>query len=92
MSDDDSDASTYLPDVFLNDPSNHSSDSESKPDSSDDLDDCLDNDSDDDLILDEEEVGELPAEYYLQEAECLNVLQLRQKRYSPMSQSKLDET
>ncbi|OJJ85627.1 uncharacterized protein ASPGLDRAFT_34406 [Aspergillus glaucus CBS 516.65] len=80
--------STDLPDIFSDNTTDDSIDSESEPDSGDDPND----DSDDDLILDDEEGQELPAEYYLQEAECLNVSQLHQKRYSPRTQDKLDKT
>ncbi|KAB8069060.1 hypothetical protein BDV29DRAFT_183512 [Aspergillus leporis] len=88
-SDDDSGTSTDLPDVFSDDATDDFSASASEPDSGDDNSD----DSDDDSILDdEEEERELPALHYLQEAECLDVSQLRQKRYSPRTQAKLDET
>ncbi|EDN05279.1 conserved hypothetical protein [Histoplasma mississippiense (nom. inval.)] len=36
--------------------------------------------------------GQLPAEHYLALAESLDIAQLRQKRYSPNTQEKLDET
>lgn len=88
MSDEDSDASTDLLDVFTNNPSKNSFDSESEPDNSDNS----DRGSDDDSILDEEGGRELPAEYYLQEADCLDVSLLRHKRYSLRTQDKLDET
>ncbi|KAE8374982.1 hypothetical protein BDV26DRAFT_268992 [Aspergillus bertholletiae] len=87
-SDDNSDTSTDVPDVFSDDAAYNSLDSASPPDSGDNSSD----DSDDDSILDDEEAQELPAEHYLQEAECLDVSQLRQKRYSPRTQDKLDET
>jgi hypothetical protein len=86
--DDDRSASTDVSYVFLDDGSDESSDSVPDQDSDDDLDDH----SDDDSILDDEEGQELPAAYYLKEAECLDVSQLRQKRYSPRTQDKLDET
>jgi hypothetical protein len=57
-----------------------------------DSDDDLDDDSENDSIVDDEEGQELPAAYYLKEAEYLDVSQLRQKRYSPRTQAKLDET
>ena len=86
-SDDDSGTSTDVSDVFSYDATSESSGSASEPDSVNDSDD----NSSDDSILDYEE-RELPAEYYLQEAECLDVSRLRQKRYSPRTQDKLDET
>lgn len=86
-SDDGSDASTNLPEIFLNDPFDNSSDSESELDG-DESDNDSDDDSDNDLLLDEEQ--HLP-EYYPAEAESLNVSQLRQKCYSPKTQEKLDE-
>ncbi|KAL4950839.1 hypothetical protein BDW69DRAFT_186978 [Aspergillus filifer] len=88
-SDDDSGSSTDLPDVFSDDVTSESSDSATEPDSDDD---DADDHSDDDSILDNEEERELPASHYLQEAERLNVSQLRQRRYSPRTQAKLDET
>lgn len=36
--------------------------------------------------------GQLPPEHYLALAESLDIAQLRQKRYSPRTQEKLDET
>ncbi|KOC10147.1 hypothetical protein AFLA70_213g001581 [Aspergillus flavus AF70] len=87
-SNDDSGSTTDVPDIFSDDATDESSDSASDPDSDDDPEDL----SDDDSILDDEEERELPAAYFLQEAECLDVSQLRQKRYSPRTQIKLDET
>jgi hypothetical protein len=87
LSDDGGDASTEVSDVFLNDLSDDSSDSKSEPDNSDDSDD----ETDDDSLVDGEE-EQLPPEYFLQEAESLDVSQLRQKRYAPNTQNKLDET
>ena len=87
-SDDDSGISTDVSDVFSYNATSKSSDSTSEPDSINNLDDNASND----LILDYEEEQELPAEYYLQEAECLDVSRLRQRRYSPRTQDKLDET
>ncbi|RHZ58146.1 DUF3435 domain-containing protein [Aspergillus thermomutatus] len=88
-SDDDSGSTTDVPDIFsADDATDESSDSASEPDSDNDPEDL----SDDDSILDDEEERELPAAYFLQEAECLDVSQLRQKRYSPRTQAKLDET
>nr|KMM69757.1 hypothetical protein CPAG_06071 [Coccidioides posadasii RMSCC 3488] len=45
-------------------------------------------DSDDD---DFDYEGQLPAEHYLAKAESLNISQLRQRRYSPLTQEKLDD-
>ncbi|KAL2802972.1 hypothetical protein BJX63DRAFT_90216 [Aspergillus granulosus] len=87
-SDDDSGTSTDVSYIFSDDSSSESLESVPDEDSDDDLDDH----SDDDSILDDEEGQELPAGYYLKEAECLDVSQLRQKRYSPRTQDKLDET
>ncbi|KAL4865177.1 hypothetical protein BDV12DRAFT_175034 [Aspergillus spectabilis] len=87
-SDDDSGSSTDVSYIFSDDSTDESLDSAPDQDSDDDLDDDSDNDS----ILDDEEGRELPAAYYLKEAECLDVSQLRQKRYSPRTQAKLDET
>lgn len=86
-SEDESDRTSDLSPVFSDedDASDTSSASESEHDSGDNL-------SEDDSILDDEEWRELPAEHYLQEAECLDVSRLRQKRYSPRTQEKLDET
>lgn len=77
-----------IPDVFSHNATDNSLDSASEADSVNDSDDNSGNDT----ILDDEEEQELPAEYYLQEAECLDVSRLRQKRYSPWTQDKLDKT
>jgi len=87
-SDDDSGTSTDIPDIFSNNGTDESLDSASEPDSDNALEDYSDNNS----ILDNKEERELPAAYYLQEAECLDVSQLRQQRYSLRTQAKLDET
>ncbi|KAJ5111736.1 hypothetical protein NUU61_001366 [Penicillium alfredii] len=88
LSGDESDASTDLPDIFSNDASEDDS-SSSDPDLGVDIE--SDDESDDDSILGDEEEQPTP-EYYLQEAENLDVSQLRQQRYSPRTQNKLDET
>ncbi|EEA23683.1 hypothetical protein TMatcc_006763 [Talaromyces marneffei ATCC 18224] len=82
----DSDASSVLSQVFSDNGSDDesASDLESDEDESDD-----ESDSDDDDLHDE---GQLSAEEYLAIAENLDVSQLRQKRYSPNTQDKLDET
>lgn len=85
-SDDDSGTSSDVPDVFSD---GAADDSASELASSDDDSD----DSDDDSILDDDEEGqELSALHYLQEAEFLDVSQLRQKHYSPKTQARLDDT
>ncbi|KAJ5267492.1 hypothetical protein N7478_010477 [Penicillium angulare] len=88
--DDDSDASSVLPDVF----SNNASDSDSSTAASD-LDTSSESEaeleSEDELALDDEE-EQLSPEHYLREAESLDVSKLRQKRYSPKTQERLDET
>ncbi|KAJ6110447.1 hypothetical protein N7486_002682 [Penicillium sp. IBT 16267x] len=83
--DDESDASSVLPEVF----SNNASDSDSSIAASD-LDASSsseselesDDESEDELALDDEE-EQLSPEHYLREAESLDVSKLRQKRYSP---------
>jgi hypothetical protein len=88
ISDDESesDASSVTSEVFSEDRSDDESatDLESDEEESDD-----ESDSDDDDLHDP---GELSANEYLAMAESLNVSQLRQKRYSPNTQDKLDET
>jgi hypothetical protein len=95
LSGDESDTSSDLPEIFSNNASDSddstapsdfddSSESESEPD------DESDNESEDELALEDEE-EQLSPEYYLQEAESLDVSQLRQKRYSPKTQERLDE-
>ena len=73
---DNSDTSTNVPDVFSHDATDDSLDNASEPDSINDSDDNSGVDS----ILGDEEERELPAQYYLQEAECLDVSRLRQRR------------
>lgn len=88
-SDDDSGTSSDVPDVFSDGAADDISESATELDSSGDDSD----DSDDDSILDDDEEGqELSALHYLQEAESLDVSQLRQKRYSPKTQARLDDT
>ncbi|KAI2735701.1 hypothetical protein DTO013E5_8636 [Penicillium roqueforti] len=92
LSDDKSDTSSRLPEIFSNNasdpdssiaPSVFDSSSESESESEDEP---------EDELASEDEEEQLPPEYYLQEAESLDVSQLRQKRYSPKTQEKLDET
>ncbi|OGE48455.1 hypothetical protein PENARI_c028G03021 [Penicillium arizonense] len=84
--DDESDASSELPEIF----SNEASETDSAT-TSGNCDDEDESESEDDFPMEDEE-KQLPPEHYLQEAECLDVSQLRQKRYSPRTQDKLDET
>ncbi|RAL06608.1 DUF3435 domain-containing protein [Aspergillus homomorphus CBS 101889] len=86
----DSGTSSNVPDVCSDGAADNLSESASEPASSGDDSD----DSDDDSILDdeEEEERELTALHYLEKAESLDVSQLRQKRYSPNAQSRLDDT
>ncbi|KAJ5820533.1 hypothetical protein N7474_006124 [Penicillium riverlandense] len=91
LPDDESDASSGLPEIF----SNNASDSDSSTTSSDfdassESESESDDESEDELVLEDEE-EQLSPEYYLREAESLDVSQLRQKRYSPKTQERLDE-
>lgn len=88
---DESDAGSGLPEIF----SNHASDSDSstapcESDSSSESESESDNEFKDELVLEDQE-EQLSPEYYLRETESLDVSQLRQKRYSPKTQEKLDE-
>ncbi|KAL4899407.1 hypothetical protein BDW74DRAFT_163598 [Aspergillus multicolor] len=82
----DADASSNVSEDF--------SDIESDSDSNTDLElDSKGSDSDDnDPDNDSNDEGQLPREYYLAQAESLDVLQLRQKRYADGTQEKLDDT
>lgn len=82
----DSDASSILSQIISDNGSDDDSESELELDGE-----TSDNesDSDDDDLHDE---GQLSPEEYLAIAEKLDVTQLRQKRYSPNTQDKLDET
>lgn len=92
LSDDESDAGSDVPAIFSNEASDiGSSTTPSDSDSSSEFESEDESESEDDLALDDEE-KQLPPEHYLQEAECLDVSLLRQKRYSPRTQDKLDET
>jgi hypothetical protein len=83
-----SDASSILTEIFSDDGLDDDSATDLDPDSdSEDLDD--ESDSEDDEAVDE---GQLSPEEYLAKAEQLDVSQLRQKRYSPTTQEKLDDT
>ncbi|CRG88250.1 Threonine--tRNA ligase [Talaromyces islandicus] len=83
-----SDTSSILTELFSDDELDDDSATDLDPDSdSEDPDD--ESDSEDDEAVDE---GQLSAEEYLAKAEQLDVSQLRQKRYSPKTQEKLDET
>lgn len=85
-SENESDASTAVSEIFSDNGTDSDSNSELELDSED-----SDDDSDpvNDFFDDE---GQLPPEHYLAEAESLDVLQLRQNRYSDSTQEKLDET
>ncbi|KAJ9480689.1 hypothetical protein VN97_g12850 [Penicillium thymicola] len=92
LSDGESDTSSRLPEIFSNNASD--SDSSTAPsvfDSSSESESESEDESEDGLASEDEE-EQLPPEYYLQEAESLDVSQLRQKRYSPNTQERLDET
>ncbi|KAL4958922.1 DUF3435 domain-containing protein [Aspergillus stella-maris] len=85
--DDDSGTSTDVSNVFTNESMDDESlDSATEQESEDGV------DSDNDSILEYEDEQERSAAYYLQEAEGLDVSQLRQKRYSPKTQTGLDGT
>lgn len=86
-SNEESSASTNLQDIFSNHRSDCSDGESGLEDGSDSSVDDTDNDS---LCGDDEE--QHSTEYYLTEAECLDVSQLRQRRYSPKTQEKLNET
>lgn len=93
LSDDESDASSGLPVIF----SNNASDTDfsatpSDPESSSESESESEEESQDELDVDDEDEQQLSPEYFLQEAESLDVSQLRQKRYSPKTQERLDET
>lgn len=92
LSDDESDSSSCLPVIF----SNNASDTDfsatpSDPEPSSESESESEEESQDELGLDDED-EQLSPEYFLQEAESLDVSQLRQKRYSPKTQERLDET
>ncbi|KAI2734345.1 hypothetical protein DTO013E5_10161 [Penicillium roqueforti] len=67
--------SSTAPSVF---DSSSESESESEVESKDDL-------------ASEDKEEQLPPEYYLHEAESLDISQLRHKRYSPKTQERLDK-
>ncbi|KAJ5471584.1 hypothetical protein N7530_008941 [Penicillium desertorum] len=88
---DESDISPGHSEIF----SDHASDTDSSTapsvfDSSSESESESEVESEDDLASEDEE-EQLPPEYYLHEAESLDVSQLRQKRYSPKTQERLDE-
>jgi hypothetical protein len=87
FSDNESDDPIVLSDILLNLPSGGSSNGDLEPDSDDlnyDADDISD---DEDPPFDYEVLH--PPEYYIAEAESLNITQLRQQRRTPV---RLDET
>ncbi|OJJ78465.1 uncharacterized protein ASPGLDRAFT_40768 [Aspergillus glaucus CBS 516.65] len=79
-------ASSDLTEIF----SDNRSDSDSTSDPELDSEDSDDEDEPGDDISDDE--GQLPREHYLAQAESLDVSQLRQQRYSNVTQERLDET
>ncbi|KAL4861379.1 hypothetical protein BDV12DRAFT_208062 [Aspergillus spectabilis] len=81
-----SDASSDLSDIFSDD----GSDSDSSTDPGLDSEDSDEEDEPGDDTFDDE--GQLSPEHYLAQAECLDVSQLRQKRYSDGTQERLDKT
>lgn len=93
-SDDESDASSGQPEIFSSDASDSdfstaASDLDTSGES--ELESESDDESEDELTLEDEE-EQLSPEHYLREAESLDVSKLRQKRYSPKTQERLDET
>lgn len=93
ISDNESVASADSTSIFSDDPADDTSDSSVSDDESEkDLDsEDSDSDEEEDHFLYEDEV-EHPPEYYLAAADTLDVSQLRQQRYSPRTQEKLEET
>ncbi|CAG8944724.1 unnamed protein product [Penicillium salamii] len=90
-SDDKSDTSPSHSDVF----SDHTSDTDSSTEPSvfdleSESEDESQDESEDELVSEDEE-EQLPPEYYLHEAESLDISQLRQKRYNPNTQRYLDD-
>ncbi|KAK6815542.1 hypothetical protein RU639_008672 [Aspergillus parasiticus] len=83
----DDDASSNLSEVFSDAESDSDSNTDPGPDSGDS--DSDEDGPDDDSFNDE---GQLPPEYYLAQAESLDVSQLRQKRYADGTQERLDDT
>jgi len=81
-----SDASSNLTETF----SDNRSDIDSTSNPELDSEDSDDENKSSDNISDNE--GQLPPEHYLAQAESLTVSQLRQKRYSDVTQNNLDET
>lgn len=81
----DSDTSSILSQIFLDKGPNNESASELESDKKESNN---KSNSDDDDLHDE---GQLPIAKYLAIVENLNISQLRQKRYSPNTQNKLDE-
>jgi hypothetical protein len=81
-----SDASSALSAIFSDDGSNIDSDSDTDLNSED----SEDEDGPGEDAFDDE--GQRPPEHYLAQAECLDVSQLRQKRYSDGTQARMDET
>lgn len=92
LSDDESDTSPGHSEIFSDNASDtDSSTASSVFDPSSESETESEDESEDELVSEDEE-EQLPPEYYLHEAESLDVSQLRQKRYSPKTQERLDET
>jgi hypothetical protein len=86
--DDESDASDV--EIFSHDSSETSSICPYDTDDSDNTDDSDDSDDEEDCPFEDEE--QHPPEYYLAEAESLDVSRLRQHRYGPKTREKLEDT
>ncbi|KAJ6000886.1 hypothetical protein N7481_001295 [Penicillium waksmanii] len=88
LSDNESDVSSDdIPAIFSANASDDDTDTDSAPSDSD-----FDSEAEDECEDDSEVEEELSPEYFLKEAEFLDVSQLRQKRYSPKTEERLDET
>jgi hypothetical protein len=88
LSDNESDVSSDdIPAIFSANASDDDTDTDSAPSDSD-FDSEVEDESEDESEVEEE----LSPEYFLKEAEFLDVSQLRQKRYSPKTEERLDET
>jgi hypothetical protein len=88
LSDNESDVSSDdIPAIFSANASDDDTDTDSAPSDSD-----FDSEAEDESEDESEVEEELSPEYFLKEAEFLDVSQLRQKRYSPKTEERLDET
>lgn len=90
LSDNESDVSSDdIPAIFLTNASDDDTDTDTDSTPSDsDSDGEAEDESEDESEVEEE----LSPEYFLKEAESLDVSHLRQKRYSPKTEERLDET